>query len=658
MAETANAARNASASLNDEGQLVVFRLFGEEFGIEIERVKEIVRPPEMTPIPRSPDYVAGICNLRGNVLPVIDTRIRFGIESEEVTDHTRLLVVDASGAMTGLIVDSMSEVMRMNDAQIEPPPAVCRGVDREFLSGVVKVDDGKRLILILNLNEVLSIDAETSHSLEGGDMSQAREEETSIEAVAEEQLVTFRVGEDEYAFDIVKVSEIIKLNEITAVPNVPVFVKGVFTIRNHLLPIIDLRELLGLPSLISERHALIDAAADELNEWIEGLKHALDADRQFSGITAVKETAFGKWLEAYNTSSIEVETIIKRLKRARADLFVSAARVLETRREMREESLDIFNEKTRALHSVVLDILGEFKMAMTQSILSDQRALVVECGSMNIGYLVDWVDEVLRIPRSVIDETPALAASERKELKAVAKLDKGERLIMIMDESALISGETSRMISDIKSTTGKTGEMEKKTGDSMAQEGMEEEHLVTFTINTEEYAIRIMQVQEINRASEITSVPRAPYFVDGMTNLRGNVIPVLNIRKLFGLEDRELDDRSRIIIVDIEGSKTGLRVDQVNEVLRLPRGQIEKTPSIVVSGGANRYMQGVCKINGGRRIVVLLNMEKILDENELRDLNKINEGSEKKTTPIGQDPVKKELKKKKLSGKKKLEIAE
>lgn len=638
MAQTATAVRN-DAGAAEGGQLVVFRLFGEEFGVDIDRVKEIVRPPVMTPIPRSPDFVAGVCNLRGNVLPVIDTRVRFGAETEGATDHTRLLVVESGGVNTGLIVDSMREVMRMTDAQLEPPPAACKGVDRQFLDGVVKVDDGRRLIMVLDLDEVLAVEAADARALEGDAAPAAAGtgDPAGAEAVAEEQqLVSFRVAGDEYAFDIAQVSEIIKITHITTVPNVPSFVKGLFTIRNHLMPIIDLRELLGLPGLASERDAVVEAALTEHRDWVDNLSHALTADRPFTGTLAAKETAFGKWLEAYNSSSIEVETVVKRLKRARADLFGSGVRVLNERKTDPAAAGAMFEERTRPLLSVVLDELAALKSTMKRHLLADQRALVMECGtddgdsSDSVGFLVDWVDEVLRIPTSVIDDAPTLAASDRAELKAVAKLDNGERLIMIMDESALMSGETSRLVKDIRKKAGKAAEAGSAGGRETERVNMEEEQLVTFTINREEYAIRIMQVQEINRASEITAVPRAPYFVDGMTNLRGNVLPVLNLRKLFGLDDREMDDRTRIIIVDIDDgpggpAKTGIRVDGVNEVLRLGKGQIEKTPSIVVSGSANRYMEGVCKIDGGSRIIVLLDVEKILDEKELKALGDIAE---------------------------------
>ncbi|OQX26695.1 MAG: hypothetical protein BWK80_09130 [Desulfobacteraceae bacterium IS3] len=621
--EKENFSSLSASGMTDESQLVVFRLFEEEFGVEIENVKEIVRLPDITPIPRSPAYVAGICNLRGNVLPVIDTRTRFSMDSQKPTDHTRLLVVEEGGIQISLIVDSVREVMRMMDVQEEPPPAVCRGIDRQFLSGVVKADEGRRLILKLNLGEVLSMDLQTDGAVSETGLRQT-ESSGSIEeeTISEEHLVSFNVAGDEYAFDIAKVSEIIKVSDITAVPNVPNYVRGLFTIRNHLLPILDLREMLGLPSLVSERHKVIDRAVAEHRSWTETLHHVLEAGLHFTGSVSAKDSAFGVWLESYKTSGIEVEAIIKRLKKNRWELYASAAEALRLRKSSKEAALSLFSGTITPLLSIVADILAEFKEAMDRYILEDQRALVVASDGITIGYLVDWVDEVIRIPRSVIDETPAMASSDRKEIKGVAKLDKGERLIMIMDESALVSHETSRVLSGhIRKKGDETGadDSEKK----MSRQVMDEEQLVTFTINKEEYGIRIMQVQEINRITDITAVPRAPYFVDGMTNLRGNVIPVINIRKLFDLEERPIDDRTRIIIVDIAGNKTGLRVDQVNEVLRLSRRDIEKTPRIVISGNVNRYMEGVCKINAGKRMVVLLNVEKILDENELRRLSEI-----------------------------------
>lgn len=632
----------------DESQCVVFRLFEEEFGVDINNVKEIVRLPDITPIPRTPDYISGICNLRGSVLPVIDTRTRFGLETQKATDQTRLLVVETpGGAQFSLVVDHVREVMRMKNSLMEPPPAVCKGVDKEFLSGVIKVDGGKRLVLMLNLSEVVDMEKKSSDTRSEGSSSRT-EDKPGGDVSEEEQLVSFRVGSDEYAFDIKSVSEILKVMDITAVPNVPDYVLGMFTIRNHLLPILDMRRLLGLPDMITERKAMLDSARSEERKWADNLKHSIEAGIRFSGAMASSETMFGKWLDGYNTASVEVESLVKRIKRMRSELYASGRRAVEAGVKSRNMALDLCQTQLNPQLDVVLDLISGLKEAMAEHISEDQRAMVVECGEMTIGFLVDWVDEVLRIPRSIIDDTPAMATSERRELKAVAKLDGGERLIMIMDETSLVSGETSKLLAGMKVRSGTDKSTTEEASKSLAQETMDEEQLVTFSVDREEYGLRIMQVQEINRLADVTHVPRAPYFIDGMTNLRGNVIPVINIRKLFSLPDIEADDRTRIIIVDIGGSRTGLRVDAVNEVLRLSRKDIEPAPGIVTSEGAGRLMQGICKINNGKRMVVLIDASEMLDRKDLKTLRSLS-GIEDTLKPAA---------KKVSAEKKKLEISE
>ncbi|NWH05167.1 chemotaxis protein CheW [Desulfobacter latus] len=630
MAETKTAPNPGSEAAGDlaenldEGQCVVFDLADEEFGLEINSVKEIVRLPDITPIPRSPEYVSGICNLRGNVLPVIDTRTRFAMTHKDATDQTRLLVVENKGQQISLIVDRVREVMRMDHSLIEPPPAVCKGVDKEFLNGVVKVDEGKRLVLMLNLDEVVVVDIATQEkkAQASAQTMDSASEDTALSE--EEQLVSFRVGADEYAFDIDKVSEILKVNSITAVPNVPDTVLGLFTIRNHLMPILDMRRILGLPSLISERLALLTRFREEEQMTVTELQNRMGTGQRFTGETNPWETAFGKWIESYNTSSVELELLIKRLKRERSDLYTAVEKALALFETDKEAAAVFTNENVAPLFKTLEDTISTVMTCMEAHIQEDQRTMVVESGRMTIGYLVDWVDEVLRIPKSVIDDTPAMARSDRQELRAVAKLDEGKRLIMIMDESTLVSGETSKALSDMQdkmSGKGRVGEDDR----SITEQSMDEEQLVTFSINEEEYGLPIMQVQEINRLSDITHVPRAPEFIDGMTNLRGNVIPVINIRKLFGLEDLAVDDRTRVIIVDINGNRTGIRVDQVNEVLRLNKADIDDTPSIVTEQDTGQLMKGVCKIEDGKRMVVMLDVSKMLNKTELSNLKKMGD---------------------------------
>ncbi len=141
--------------------------------------------------------------------------------------------------------------------------------------------------------------------------------------------------------------------------------------------------------------------------------------------------------------------------------------------------------------------------------------------------------------------------------------------------------------------------------------------LVTFRLGNEEYSLDILSVQEIIRHMELTRVPKAPEFVDGVINLRGRVIPVLDLRKRFGLSADENTEETRIIVVDINDKTVGFKVDAVSEVLRLPADTVEPPPSIVTDVDSE-YIRGVGKIDG--RLIILLDVTKILNSNELADI--------------------------------------
>ncbi len=140
--------------------------------------------------------------------------------------------------------------------------------------------------------------------------------------------------------------------------------------------------------------------------------------------------------------------------------------------------------------------------------------------------------------------------------------------------------------------------------------------LVTFKLGDEEYAIDILKVQEINRMVEITSIPSAPEYVEGVINLRGKVIPVINLRKRFGLPVKEVDAQSRIMVVDV-GVKVGIIVDSVSEVLRLSSDTVEPPPPMT-AGNGSKYISGVGKL--GDRLVILLDIEKLLRNEKVNEM--------------------------------------
>ncbi len=141
-----------------EIQLVVFQLIDEEYGIEIGKVQEIVNLVKITRMPKAPAFVEGIINLRGGVVPIIDIKKRFDLTTKEHDEKTRIMVVLIEGQAMGMIVDSVSEVLRLPKKDIEPPPPIMGDISSDYIKGVGKVGD--RIVTLLDLDKVLSIEIE------------------------------------------------------------------------------------------------------------------------------------------------------------------------------------------------------------------------------------------------------------------------------------------------------------------------------------------------------------------------------------------------------------------------------------------------------------------------------------------------------------------
>ena len=139
---------------SDERQLVVFQLGAEFYGVEIARVHEIIRLQTVTRVPRAPAFVEGVINLRGKVIPVVDLRRRFGLPTADHTRASRIVVVEIGDQVVGVVVDGVSEVLRVNGATVEPPSPVVAGIDSEYIHGIAKLSD--RLVILLDLDRVLA----------------------------------------------------------------------------------------------------------------------------------------------------------------------------------------------------------------------------------------------------------------------------------------------------------------------------------------------------------------------------------------------------------------------------------------------------------------------------------------------------------------------
>ncbi|MDM7913875.1 MAG: chemotaxis protein CheW [Candidatus Eisenbacteria bacterium] len=147
MSVTSNASQRA-------GKFLTFFLAGEEYGLEILKVQEIIGMMDITPVPRAPAYIQGVLNLRGKVIPIVDLRLRFGMESAERTPETCIIVVEANGMQTGIVVDQVSEVLDIPADEIEDAPAFGAEVQTDFILGIGKSEG--RVKLLLDIDKALA----------------------------------------------------------------------------------------------------------------------------------------------------------------------------------------------------------------------------------------------------------------------------------------------------------------------------------------------------------------------------------------------------------------------------------------------------------------------------------------------------------------------
>jgi len=488
---------------NSSGQVVVFQLGDEEFGIDIQRVKEIVRLLPVTAVPQAPFYIEGLANLRGGILPIADLRARFALPPVERTEATRVVVADVGGTLTGFIVDKVSEVMAVPPGAIEPPPTIAIGVAAEYLSGVAKLDQGRRLLMMLDVNRILDVSELAEVATEGHHLVDEQDEQqrdTQAQAREEEQLVSFRLEGEEYAIPIEVMQEVIRLPEVTHVPQAPDYILGVVALRDRLLPVIDLRLRFGLP---------------------------------------------------------------------------------------------------------------------TQETDDATRVVVVNLNGMVAGLVVDSISEVLRLPKEDIEPPPPIVqGAAAEQLRGMGKLDEGRRLIILLEATKLFSAEEQNMLAQLderveEEAGAETGGPIRAAVGGQAKAALgDEEQLVSFNLGDEDFGVDINQVQEIVRLSAITRVPQAPGYMEGVLNLRGNVLPVVNLRTRLGLPPVDHTEASRIVVLDIGGAKTGAIVDRVTGVLRMKKGDIEPPPPIVGGVGA-AFVQGVGKQGGSDQMVVLLKASEV-----------------------------------------------
>jgi len=620
-------------------QLVTFLLKDEEFGFDIMSVQEIIRLPKMAKLPHTPDFVEGVSSLRGAILPIFDIRARFGMKRETHTERSRVLVIDIDGKRTGLLVDGVRQVTRVGRNEFEPPPAAVRGETAGYIDGIVKLDEGKRIIIALDARRVCSLPgtvdgsdaiskfaaATVSKKTHGRDKQSGKQtdkQSTEGRKGGEvHQLVSFQVGIEEFAFPMEDVREILRVETPKEVPGAPEHLLGVLTVRGLILPIVDLRRLMKKSSFAADHANDCRSAGVEYEKWLEDANsNASPADLEGA---AKASAGLRRWLSAFNSSSQNLMEIITQARGFNEHVVKQMTGLAE--RNLDAKAFNDLHKDLVATGKAIVSALRSFEASVKAHIQEDQRIIVVDCNGYQLGLVVDHVNEVLGIQDDAIELPPNVSQKDGFSLSGIAKLDDGNRLILLLSTSNLLDKSVLANIADDASDA--TASKAFKQGDKKDKEAEqigESLQFVTFLLGDEEYGIPIAKIQEIDRLSRITQTPKAPKFVEGVTNLRGEVIPVLSTRALFALEAKAPGDRTRVIIVDLAGTKTGLVVDSVKEVLSISTRNIAPPPVTISNSGDEQFISGIGKVDDGKRMIVLLDVERVMTRGEQGALDKLS----------------------------------
>ena len=238
--------------LSDELQLVSFDVDGQEYAIAIEDVQEIVQVPEaVIHVPHSDAHVLGVMTLRSRLLPLVSLRAMFALAHRSVDEKSRIVVLTLNGVSVGVVVDAVSEVLRVSKSGVDALPAMlAREGNLAEITSICQLDQGKRLVSIVTARNLFghSVVKEALSAVNESDLQEGRQAAGADDNLDDdEQVVVFRLDKEEFGAPIASVQEIVRVpDELIRVPRAPSFVEGVINLRGTVLPVIDLRLRLGL----------------------------------------------------------------------------------------------------------------------------------------------------------------------------------------------------------------------------------------------------------------------------------------------------------------------------------------------------------------------------------------------------------------------------
>jgi purine-binding chemotaxis protein CheW len=500
--------------------------------------------------------------------------------------------------------------------------------------------------------------------------------DTKVDGAVTRQFVTFQMEEETFAVPLTDVQEIIRLPAMVEVPMSASSLEGLANLRGSVLPILNLRHIFRLKDAIHDdatrvvvinngkpvgfvvdRMARVVTAEPREIETMAGIQSTVDTDllegiikRAQAMIMILDTTKLTVELNGsgarnaaapriastatddrqQNVASDEIQLVSFELENQEYALPIESVQeivqvpdIINTIPNSQGHVLGVMNLRNRLLPLVSLRSM----FGMPPTAVGDQSRIVVVAHKIGgvqqaVGLVTDTVKEVLRVPLSIVDPLPNLlsSGSGAREIDQICRMEGGKRLVSILLPDRLFADNAVR---DALAEADKHEQESDMNGsvDTSGQQIDEEEQFVVFRVADEEYGVPIDAVQEIVRIpDQLTRVPKTPSFIEGVVNLRGAVLPVIDQRRRFALPDMPHNDRQRIMVFMIHGVRTGFIVDSVSEVLKISRAQISSAPDVATH--EESAVSRVANIVDAKRMILMLDVERLLSKTETLAMRK------------------------------------
>lgn len=482
------------------------------------------------------------------------------------------------------------------------------------------------------------------------------------------QFVTFIVGDEVFAVDLDPVQEIIRVPDVVRVPLAPHTLMGLANLRGKVLPIVSLHRIFGLEEAEhdeSTRAVIIDQGSPlgfvvdcvasvvsvEISkiEDVESIRGSVNTEflsgllKDVGGHQMIMVLDFAKLINdeftvlsqstkrdinSSNERKVEVEVNELGSEELQLVSFIVAEQEYAISIDDVQEIVQVPENIVQVPHSEshvmglmtlrnrllpVVSLRRMFNLA-TQEIDEHSRIVVVALNGASVGVLMDSANEVLRVAKVNVDSMPGLLARDgnMSDISDICRLDDGNRLVSILSVANMFRHSA---IKEAVNTVNNSGEA--AVENELITE--DDEQVVVFRLGKEEFGISIESVQEIVRVPDVlTHVPKAPAFVEGVINLRGAVLPVIDQRLRLGMNASERNDMQRIMVFLIHGNRTGFIVDSVTEVLKIPKSAIEVAPQF--STEQAHLIGRVANMEKQNRMIQLIEPANLLESQELTGL--------------------------------------